>query len=167
MADIPDRNYIIEQFSEFFQLFSLGVMKPIEKQFRGEVPNSGLHVMSHIYFKGPATMSDITAILKCSKQQTTQTVDKLIKGELALRESDESDRRKVWIKLTDEGARYVEKMIKTATVFFAERLEILSNDEIQRISDSLEVINGILNKISDPNAIKIDIAKIMKQEDKI
>ncbi|MBR2742822.1 MAG: MarR family transcriptional regulator [Clostridia bacterium] len=167
MAEFTTSDVIIEQFAECFQLFTRGIMKPIEKQFRGEVPNSGLHVMSNIYFKGPATMSDITGILKCSKQQTTQTVDKLIKSGFALRESDETDRRKVWIMLTNEGKAYVEKMLKTASQQLAQRLEKLDVDESQSLVESLKVLNRLLNKMADSEIEKVDIMKIIKQEDKL
>ncbi len=167
MTENWDRRDIVEQLSDFFQIFMLGVMKPIEKQLRGEVPNSGLHVMSHIYFKGPATMSDITSILQCSKQQTTQTVDKLIKSGHAVRESDESDRRKVWIKLTDEGNAYVEKMLKTVTELFTDRLEQLDPDDIRSISEAVSTLNRLFGKISETDIEKVDIKRIIRQEDKI
>lgn len=155
MVDVEKRQSVADQFVEFSQLFRLGVMKPIEKRFRFEAPPAGFLSMVYIYMNGSCTMSELTHILCCSKQQTTQTVDKLIQSGFVSRKSHDSDRRKVWIVLTDEGRSVVEGAMKTFSQVFVEMLELLSDEEFNELSNAIDVMNKTFRKISNISEMSV------------
>lgn len=154
MVDIEKRRDVAQQFVEFSQQFKIGILKPLEKKMKIEAPPAGFLVLVYIYMSGPCTMSELTHVLRCSKQQTTQTVDKLIQSGFALRESHNSDRRKVWITLSDKGRQLVEYAMETFSQVFVEMLEILSDDEFEELSNAISVMNKTFKKISSSAEMK-------------
>jgi DNA-binding MarR family transcriptional regulator len=54
---------------------------------------------------GQMTMSQLAAALRLDHSTLSRTVDGLVRNKLIARLRDESDRRLVWVRLTDHGAR--------------------------------------------------------------
>ena len=92
-------------------------------------------------------MSELTRILVCSKQQTTQTVDKLIKSQYVERQNDETDRRKIWITLTPAGERIVLNVMESVGEILAEKMKALNQQELNALSVAIDVFNHSFSKI--------------------
>ena len=54
---------------------------------------------------GQMTMSQLAAALRLDHSTLSRTVDGLVRSKLIARLRDESDRRLVWVRLTDQGAK--------------------------------------------------------------
>jgi len=150
MSDIEKRRQAVDLFADYSQAFRLNIMKPIEKRLRTETPPAGFMAMLFIYSNGPCTMSELTHALCCSKQQTTQTVDKLIKSNYAIRQTHESDRRKIVISITEEGKMVVKRAMGEFKNIFSDALDVLSNDELDELITALEVMKRIFEKVPAP-----------------
>ena len=59
---------------------------------------------------GHLTMGQLASILKLDHSTLSRTVDSLVKNKLVARLRDESDRRLVWIRLTEQGISLCEKI---------------------------------------------------------
>jgi hypothetical protein len=58
-------------------------------------------------------------------------------------------------------------MLKTVTELFTDRLEQLDPDDIRSISEAVSTLNRLFGKISETDIEKVDIKRIIRQEDKI
>ncbi|MBN1405869.1 MAG: MarR family transcriptional regulator [Candidatus Omnitrophica bacterium] len=67
-------------------------------------------VLHYIYKSGEAKMSEMAKYIKVTQAAMTGVVTRLVKGNYVLRVYDPKDRRIIKIKLTDKGAKTIEKM---------------------------------------------------------
>ncbi|MEW9668524.1 MarR family winged helix-turn-helix transcriptional regulator [Ammoniphilus sp. 3BR4] len=95
---------------------------------------------------GPKTIGDISKSISLSYSTVSGIIDRLEREKLVRRIRDEEDRRVVWIQKTEK----VEEIKKQAPVFqesyYAYLFEGLTEDEMDQIIQSLELLTMILEK---------------------
>lgn len=89
-----------------------------------------------------STMTVLSRGLVISLSAATGIVDRLIKKQLIERNRDESDRRVVRVRLTDEGGRLAETARDAMRQYTADALCALSEQDRGRLMNLLETIAG-------------------------
>lgn len=91
------------------------------------------------------TMSQISREIHVINSNLTPLVDRLIKLKFLEREPSEKDRRVVYISLTNEGRQKVKDHQKMAKKILHERLEALSDEQVEELYHHVMGISKLLN----------------------
>ncbi|WP_211750173.1 MarR family transcriptional regulator [Paenibacillus sp. Marseille-Q4541] len=99
--------------------FTNGVIVQWNKTFSDDLGVSHILVLGHLKQKGKSRPSDIAKILGFTPPTLSYLSEKLVGKKLVTRKMDESDRRIIYLEITDKGA----EILKQATLE-GERLRI-------------------------------------------
>ena len=91
------------------------------------------------------TFSALSEHLLVTAGNLTGIVDRLEKQGLALRETNPKDRRQTFIKLTDKGREYCEKVIPQHTRDIARLLSGLNDNTVQNLRGDLDKLAALLD----------------------
>jgi DNA-binding MarR family transcriptional regulator len=110
---------------------------------RAESGCTALQLQALRVAQGGPTMTDLVDRLRVSKSSATSVVDQLVAAGLAMREVDESDRRRQRVRQTAEGAALLSR--------FDERIR----SRVHELTDGLSArdqkrLVGMLREIPDP-----------------
>ena len=95
------------------------------------------------------TVGELAEQMYVNPSAITNMMDRLIKTNYIERYRDESDRRVVYIKLTEEGQTIVSEMKKKRKVFFKTYLSALSEKEIDQLISISEKLASVPFSNSD------------------
>lgn len=87
---------------------------------------------------GQMTMSQLAAALRLDHSTLSRTVEGLVRSKLIARLRDESDRRLVWVRLTDHGARTCTDIHRNNDDYCASVLDNLPPSERTSILQAFE-----------------------------
>jgi DNA-binding MarR family transcriptional regulator len=79
----------------------------------------------------------------------TTLADKLFKEGLLERQTDENDRRIINLMITPKGKEFLEFHKKNLKKSIIKRLEVLEDEDVQKLNDSFEKIQKIFSKLDD------------------
>lgn len=124
----------------------------IKKLFNREITNSIIpqdaqYVLIMLKKNESATMSEIGCELFMPKPNVTVLVDKLVEAQMVERISDSNDRRIVRIKITEKGSEALAKVRNIFKELLKSKLLLLSEDDLNRLADSLNTVNEVMQKI--------------------
>lgn len=128
---------------DFFHKLS----RPVHQQLRLEMNPNQFWIMGATIARGRMSMSEISELMYVSKQQATQLVDKMIAQGYLVRQSDDRDRRKVYVIPTKAGWALAERGRAIVANALQEKLSKLNREDCDRLSRALDTINEILAKI--------------------
>ena len=121
--------------------------KPFEDYFKGKFTSLQLNILSILCTGGPMTMSELSASLHCPPQQMSRMIEKLYEEGHIVRSFDCSDRRKTYISVSDDTARYInrgrEKFVNSLKTVMKEYDE----KDYAEFKIAIQSINRILTKI--------------------
>jgi len=121
--------------------------KVVLQQFGEDIALHHLMIMKELNESGTLYSSEIAEATSIAKPQMTRAIDKLIIMGIVEREPDTKDRRKINIKLTHEGRDTVERLENIMKGIISEKLSVLTNDELERLTESFNYIAETLSKI--------------------
>ena len=116
---------------------------------------SQLVVLQEVARDGETTAGAIAATVKFSQATVTSIVDRLTERGFVVRSRRESDRRQVWVTVTEEGALALSSAPDMMQDRFQERYEQLPDWEQAMIVAALERLNALLD------ADQIDAAPVI------
>jgi DNA-binding MarR family transcriptional regulator len=124
----------IDKFWEFFPPVWHTVRAHIRHQ---AIENFGItvvqfHILRRIR-KGTDSVSKLADDRHTSRPAISRAVDVLVEKGLVLRTQNPADRRNVQLSLTDEGQFLMEALFSNTRLWMAEKLSVLSDDEIEAI----------------------------------
>jgi MarR family transcriptional regulator for hemolysin len=99
--------------------------------------------MRFIQVNPDSSLSHLAEHLGLTLPSTSKLVDGLVKQKLVTRKESTSDRRKLTLLLTPAGASIVDKARADARLNLAQKLKDLSDDELNIISQSMQVLRPI------------------------
>ncbi|SEG24788.1 MarR family winged helix-turn-helix transcriptional regulator [Paenibacillus sp. UNC499MF] len=122
--------------------FTNGLIVQWNKTFNEDLGVSHVLVLGHLKQNGKSRPSDIAKMLGLTPPTLSYLSEKLVAKKLAVRTVDESDRRIIYLGITDQGA----KVLKRATLE-GERLrrnlfEKLTNDEKAELASLFKKLNS-------------------------
>ena len=91
--------------------------------------------------------SEIAETVAIARPQMTHSIDKLIKLGMVERQSGVEDRRKIDIRLTQQGRDTLEKLDGIIKVRMKEKLLGFSDDEMEKLAASFEYIAETFSKL--------------------
>jgi MarR family transcriptional regulator, 2-MHQ and catechol-resistance regulon repressor len=102
-------------------------------------------VLDALYHHGPLMLSEIAAKHLRSRNNMTVVADNLEKQGLVRRERDNTDRRVIYVHLTDSGKALVERLLPQHVAAIVRELSVLSPIE-------QEQLNTLLRKLGIPES---------------
>jgi DNA-binding MarR family transcriptional regulator len=79
----------------------------------------------------------------------TVLANKLIKESLLKRQTDKNDRRVIHLLITPKGEEFLESHQRNLKKSIIKRLEILEDEDIQKLNDSFEKIQKVFSKLDE------------------
>lgn len=105
----------------------------------------------HVWVHKECKMNFLCTHLNVTKSTMTSIIDSLEKRNLVIRVRKETDRRSIYINLTEDGKVLGKKIKNDISDHFNYQMSLLDSDEQKLFWDSLENINNIINKIERKN----------------
>lgn len=87
----------------------------------------------------PATLNQVAAAVKRGAPAVSRSVDSLVRAGLVERTADPDNRRRLALRLTEEGRQAIVAGFKTGTALAA-RLERLAHSELRAIERAIEIL---------------------------
>lgn len=97
---------------------------------------------------GPITLGDLAAQEQLSPPTITKVVTSLEEKGLLERAKCDNDKRVSRVRITAKGKRQLESSRTKRTAWLASQLQELSEDEVARLADAIEVIEHLTKKKS-------------------
>ena len=120
------------------------------KFYRGittPVPLNQFAVLMVLRVEEPASPQFIGNILHISKQQMTSITERLVDAGFVTRATDPSDRRRLLLSLTDDGARVLDDQNDVVRRKFIESLAGLTDAEQDELASSIRTISHYVEKM--------------------
>ena len=99
-----------------------------------------LHMLSHQEY----TMGDLAERMHVTAPTVSRTVDNLVARSLVDRHPDANDRRKIWLRLTDEGNNLAGQMERGFRLAMERLLQPLTPDQLAILSAACDTLEGLL-----------------------
>ncbi|MFZ7944102.1 MULTISPECIES: MarR family winged helix-turn-helix transcriptional regulator [Bacillaceae] len=103
------------------------------KMFNENIGISHILVLSHLKNHGKSRPSDIAKALGLAPPSITHLSEKLIQKELAVRVTDEGDKRILYLEIRDEGLRILTKAQEEGKMLRKQLFEKLTAEEQQQL----------------------------------
>ncbi|MBL4953314.1 MarR family transcriptional regulator [Neobacillus sp. YIM B02564] len=114
------------------------------KQFNEDLGISHILVLTHLLENGKSRPSDIAKSLGLTPPTLTHLSEKLVKRNLAVRVLDESDRRIIYLDISDKGIAMVHKANKEGVALRENLFQKLTKQELEQLLKIYEKLNGAL-----------------------
>lgn len=134
---------LVAYFMDYMPMMHKKIFKGIKRDYT----RHQMHLLYEVKRNGAKPMRFYGEKLLISKPNMSSLVGRLVDDELLERVHDENDRRKVMIKITDDGFNVLEKHGEEIRNNVKERLSVLSREEQDELVESFETIERILEKI--------------------
>jgi DNA-binding MarR family transcriptional regulator len=89
---------------------------------------------------GPLTMRELCAAEQVQPPSMTRIVAALAEAGLVAREPDADDRRVVWVRVTGEGRRLLDRSRRRKEVYLARAMRSLRPDELAALEEAAELL---------------------------
>lgn len=103
------------------------------KMFNEDLGVSHILVLAHLKVHGKGRPSDIAKILGLTPPTLTHLAEKLVKKDLAVRLTDESDRRIIYLGITDKGEEMVGRANQEGIALRKKMFEQLTDEEREQL----------------------------------
>ena len=104
-------------------------------------------IMKVLQEEGVLHISEIGDMVVISKSQMTHSIDKLIRLGMIKRQPDAKDRRRTNIRLTEKGMMTLEEVDRVSKSLMRAKLSSLGDEELEKLSDSLNYIAEAFSKM--------------------
>ncbi|MDO4944470.1 MAG: MarR family transcriptional regulator [Ruminococcus sp.] len=104
-------------------------------------------IMLSLSVCGTLTMSQLASKINTSNEQATRAVAQLVDRGFIVRMQNPKNRRVINIKLTEEAQVFFNKMINEILDDLISKFADISDEEMERLSHSLEQVSSVLKKV--------------------
>jgi DNA-binding MarR family transcriptional regulator len=149
MSEQEGVNKVAAQILELMSLPRRNILFRKKDEYH-DVEKTGQVALLFILDKvGRSPMSELGKFLLVSKPNITFLVDRLVEDGLVKRVPDESDRRVIYVHLTDKGKQSVQSKKEQALAMIAEKLSTLDDLDLNDLSKSLDKVIAVLSKLRE------------------
>jgi DNA-binding MarR family transcriptional regulator len=135
---------ILQRAEDIYNMLSPGI--PVE-WFTSDLTVAQLRVLLVLQSTGSSRMSDIASVLDVALSTATGIVDKLVRKELVIRETDPQDRRLVICRLSPTGQEVMNRLWTSGQFQMESLLDGLNEEELEKASEVAEILfNNLINK---------------------
>jgi DNA-binding MarR family transcriptional regulator len=104
---------------------------------------SMLAALSSAERQGPLTMRDLCAAEQVQPPSMTRIVAALADAGLVAREADPDDGRVVWVRVTPEGRRLLDRSRRRKEAYLARALRTLDPDDVATLEDAAALLERL------------------------
>jgi DNA-binding MarR family transcriptional regulator len=104
---------------------------------------SMLAALSSAERQGPLTMRELCAAEQVQPPSMTRIVAALAEAGLVAREADANDGRVVWVRVTPEGRRLLDRSRRRKEAYLARALRTLDPDEVATLEDAATLLERL------------------------
>ena len=146
MSQKVNRNQTIEYLLSYMPLFHKKIFRQVHFN---KPPGRHLQLLLHIKKDSGKPMRYYGQKLLISNPNMTALTDKLVKEGLLERQADKKDRRITNLIITPKGKEFLEFHKRKLKKSIIKRLEVLKDEDIQKLNNSFEEIQKIFNKLDE------------------
>jgi len=121
--------------------FTNGLIVQWNKTFNEDLGVSHVLVLGHLKQNGKSRPSDIARILGFSPPSLSYLSDKLVAKKLAVRMVDDSDRRIIYLGITDKGAEVLRRATLEGQMLRRKLFEKLTEAERAQLTELYKKLN--------------------------
>ena len=141
---------MIESMFEMINIFGKVLFNKNELSNRINLTPTQFEIIFLLHKSGTITSSEISKVLRINKSNLSSQIDSLFEQKLLKRENDPSDRRKIYLSLTNEGWNIIKGLFTVSSEIALEKMPDIDNKEIKKITDNAKEISEIFkNRIID------------------
>jgi len=100
------------------------------------------NILEYISINEPAILSDISSCHQMSLPNTSRELKNLMEKNLINKFTDEKDRRKQYIVLSDEGKEVMNLVFHEVEQILKKRIDTLSGEQLQEIATAMELLQN-------------------------
>jgi DNA-binding MarR family transcriptional regulator len=115
----------------------------LRQEAEAGITPSMLSALSSAERQGPLTMRDLCGAEQVQPPTMTRIVAALVEAGLIAREADPDDGRVVWVRVTPEGRRLLERSRQRKEAYLAQALEALEPRELEILGDAVAVLERL------------------------
>lgn len=104
------------------------------------------HALVEIGRAGRISLNELAEKLDIENSSMSRTVNKLVTGGLAARETDQTDRRYVTISLTESGMKQFEDVEQNMNLYFNNIFAAIPEIKREQVLDSIQVLLDAISK---------------------
>ncbi|MEI4829105.1 MarR family winged helix-turn-helix transcriptional regulator [Bacillus sp. CGMCC 1.60114] len=135
------REALILDLSISFRKMIRLLQNDINELFSEYMPWNEFSVLRALYWKSPQMASQIASEVNVTSSHITAVTDRLVRKGLVMRKRSDSDRRIVYLEITDSGKEVAEKLENVRKEYYREKFQDWSDQEIEMV---LELFGRVL-----------------------
>ncbi|MGG2064571.1 MarR family winged helix-turn-helix transcriptional regulator [Bacillus sp. S14(2024)] len=135
------REALILDLSISFRKMIRLLQNDINELFSEYMPWNEFSVLRALYWKSPQMASQIASEVNVTSSHITAVTDRLVRKGLVMRKRSDSDRRIVYLEITDSGKEVAEKLENVRKEYYREKFQDWSDQEIEMV---LELFSRVL-----------------------
>lgn len=132
---------LIQRFNRFLRAGDLNEVA------LGELTVAQLRVLFRLRRRGPMTSGKLAASLGVTLPTVTSIIDRLVAKGLVERQDDPTDRRRVIVAISEDGAAIAERIQQGRRIRKARALEALSEDDLAALLKGLTALAAAADEI--------------------
>ncbi|NRT72095.1 MarR family winged helix-turn-helix transcriptional regulator [Clostridium beijerinckii] len=144
-----DNRELILNMVNFYSLFNVEFIDLIPDLTNTEITPLLSKILNFIHFEGTTTASRISKKLNISVPNTSRSINALYNLGYLIKKQDEKDKRIVYLSLSNKSLNLISSVAATGEDIFLERFNVLSNEEIAELSQSLLKAQNLIIKMRD------------------
>lgn len=133
-----EREALILELSMSFRKMIRMLHNDINELFSEHMPWNEFSVLRALYAKSPQMASQIAQEVNVTSSHITAVTDRLVRKNLVMRKRSDSDRRIVYLEITETGQEVAEKLEKVRKSYYREKFADLSNEEMKIMVELIE-----------------------------
>lgn len=144
-----DNRELILNMVNFYSLFNVEFIDLIPDLTNTEITPLLSKILNFIHFEGTTTASRISKKLNISVPNTSRSINALYNLGYLIKKQDEKDKRIVYLSLSNKSLNLISSVAAAGEDIFLERFNVLSNEEIAALSQSLLKAQNLIIKMRD------------------
>lgn len=149
-----DCEKLILNMVNFYSLFNVEFIDLIPDLTNSEITPLLSRILNFIHFEGTTTASRISKKLNISVPNTSRSINTLNKLGYLIKRQDENDKRIIYLSLSPKALVSISSLAEAGQDAFLERFNVLTDDEMDELSDSLLKAKNLIVKMRDLNENK-------------
>ncbi|NRY63850.1 DNA-binding MarR family transcriptional regulator [Clostridium beijerinckii] len=133
----------------FYSLFNVEFIDLIPDLTNTEITPLLSKILNFIHFEGTTTASRISKKLNISVPNTSRSINALYNLGYLIKKQDEKDKRIVYLSLSNKSLNLISSVAAAGEDIFLERFNVLSDEEIAELSQSLLKAQNLIIKMRD------------------
>lgn len=139
-AELPpvDAKKLIDRFLASWMTVERGMDAMVRSLIHEDLTSDQYYLLQHIMQQGPRTSSELAETFKVVKSSITAIVTRLVDRGLIERTRNESDRREVYLSLTERGRQIAEQVDHRISETVGVYLGHFKEEEIETVLSGFE-----------------------------